>query len=772
MLNQWFYAHLPKFFHRLIFLLIALSIYAPVTQAEDTAPANAAAITQLTQLLNALQAAEKTIPRDSFETSAVLPHTELTPESLSTWVRDNTWLIPYNGALRDAQGVLMDRVGNSLDRALLLQAMLRELGYDTRLAQSTLTEAQAKQVLAERRPLPASTLPTSTESPEQLEKLIKDFNLDADQLAKVKAEAEKDQAQLKATLQERVERQTAELLNLLGTLPTPKPDESYKALQDHWWVQYQEKDQWFDLDPTLSTELAKQIHTHAVKTHDLNKLSSLPSELLHSVKVKVVLECAKEEKLTETILAQTPAILPSEILGKPFSVNHIAVNLPNDFNAGDLEAFKKTLLKQENWFPVITVADQQYFDQEYTANCILNKAKPPQTGTTIDNKMGDVLGAFDTSENNPSTPPANNTFITSMWLEYEIHTPNQPKQTIRRQLFDLIGAAQRSTGKAVKALDEAQQLEWRLALLGSTDILAFGHGISDDYLLALSSRHLLNNRAPILQILENIDDSNHLKQAAQQFKYLPLRLYALAHLRSYAHQATLLDQINIINLHRQLKSGQTNLKLLEAFDITNNAGLSNSQKLNDQVTQGVIDTNAEALLSQNCPANPSESCSKVINTAELWELAKAQNITWQVIRTPNELQQLSASNNVAQQITTALKQGYIVVAPIKPVLVGDVAVTNWWTINPQTGQTLGVGELGWGNAMAEYISLLNVAVGASFCNAVSHTTKELAACTIALGLGAGGVYLGFAGQAVAGSLMGLGATLTVGGYAYYSQNHK
>jgi hypothetical protein len=58
------------------------------------------------------------------------------PQVLFEWVRDNTWWIPYRGVLRGPAGVLMDRLGNSLDRSLLL---------DSRLASHAAEEARQKQ---------------------------------------------------------------------------------------------------------------------------------------------------------------------------------------------------------------------------------------------------------------------------------------------------------------------------------------------------------------------------------------------------------------------------------------------------------------------------------------------------------------------------------------------------------------------------------------------------------------------------------------------------
>ena len=746
MYSNRFRAHLTQFIHRLLLLLMLFGISSPSLQAE-TPPDTAPLTTQLTQLLNALQAAEKNIPRDSFEASAVLPSTELTPDSLNTWVQEQTWLIPYNGALRNAQGVLMDRVGNSLDRALLLQTMLRELGYDTRLLQGTLTEAQAKQLLAERRPLPANTLPTSRESPQHSEKLIKDFNLDAAQLAKVKAEAEKNQQQLKNTLQERVERQTAELLKLLGTLPAPKPDESYKALQDHWWVQYQEKDQWFDIDPTLSTELAQHIHPKPLKTYELNKLNQLPSELLHSVKIKVILECASDEKLTEAILTQTPAILPSEVLGKPLSVNHIAVNLPNNFNAGDLNAFKKIILEQEHWFPIITVADQQYFEQEYTPNCVLNKAKPPQTGTTVDNKVSAVADAFGTPEITPSTNLAGNAFITSMWLEYEIHTPNQPKHTIRRQLFDLIGAAQRATGKVDQQLSEEQQLAWRLMLLGNTEILPAAQGLSDDYLNNLSAKQVLKLRESLLYLV-NALTTNTAPDPAQSSNTiaLPANLYALSSLRQKLAPLNHFTQINILSLHNYLALKNQQIATHQAFDIVNNELVNAPHDFAAQLRQGVIDTNVEALLMEHiCRAMEIITCSPIANAANDWAQSKLSD--WQVVRDSQSIPSLPFSDDIKQQWQQALDQNQVLIVPKR--LLATQTPVNWWRIDSKTGLTLGINQQGWGATTAEYVSLVRTIATSVACGYVAglkNSPQDAMVCLATSLMGASAWSMGVEGS--------------------------
>src|SRR5271155_3062487 len=75
---------------------------------------------KLEKLFPMLEKAEREIPRDTFDMQAVIDKVGEDPQKLFEWVRDNTYLVPYRGLLRGDKGVLMDRLGNSLDRAMLL----------------------------------------------------------------------------------------------------------------------------------------------------------------------------------------------------------------------------------------------------------------------------------------------------------------------------------------------------------------------------------------------------------------------------------------------------------------------------------------------------------------------------------------------------------------------------------------------------------------------------------------------------------------------------
>ena len=108
-------------------------------------------------VVSALEAAAKGIDRQSFDVAAVVEKVGRDPVKLFEWVRDETHFVPYQGLLRGPSGVLMDRLGNSLDRAMLLHAMLGSIGETARLARGVLTDEQAGSLLGKARRAPEDT---------------------------------------------------------------------------------------------------------------------------------------------------------------------------------------------------------------------------------------------------------------------------------------------------------------------------------------------------------------------------------------------------------------------------------------------------------------------------------------------------------------------------------------------------------------------------------------------------------------------------------------
>jgi hypothetical protein len=116
-----------------------------------------------------------------------------------------------------------------------------------------------------------------------------------------------------------------------------------------------------------------------------------------------------------------------------------------------------------------------------------------------------------------------------------------------------------------------------------------------------------------------------------------------------------------------------------------------------RLEQGVVDTNAEAILASDRP-DASNAGS-----------AFASSTNWTTLRRPADpqLAALNLPDDVRTRIGEELSAGYVVVAPRAPVAIGAEAFTGWWRINPSTGATLGMGSSGWGQEMVEYLIILS-----------------------------------------------------------------
>ena len=174
-----------------------------------------------------------------------------TPAAALEFVRNETLLIDYPGELADPVAVLRTRTANIQDRTRLLDALLREMGYTTRLRQ-----------YSSRSPIPAADFSGDCKNKQQanLAPLVEYLNLD---LSTVEPDfdtiAQSFAAQI-TPLNKRVE-DALETLNVLTPElfngPPPKPLYQQRTMWN--WVEYRLNDQeaWQRADPSFKNSLPK-----------------------------------------------------------------------------------------------------------------------------------------------------------------------------------------------------------------------------------------------------------------------------------------------------------------------------------------------------------------------------------------------------------------------------------------------------------------------------------------------------------------------------------
>src|SRR5579862_1889221 len=206
-----------------------------------TAPAgdslNAAA-DRLDQVINNLKEADKEIPRDTFEPAAAILPIGADPDLMLKWIKTNTRWVPYQGVLRGAQGVLMDRMGNSLDRALLMGFMLEAARKPVRLAHCQLSEDQGKKTLADF--ASANAKPAFQPAAQTDEAAIAEYarahQMDPAQLKRDMAKFTLPVDQLSDSVAENVAEQAPVILADAGKAAGGDSTNELDAIRDHWWV--------------------------------------------------------------------------------------------------------------------------------------------------------------------------------------------------------------------------------------------------------------------------------------------------------------------------------------------------------------------------------------------------------------------------------------------------------------------------------------------------------------------------------------------------------
>jgi hypothetical protein len=254
-------------------------------------------------------------------------------------------------------------------------------------------------------------------------------------------------------------------------------------------------------------------------------------------------------------------------------------------------------------------------------------------------------------------------------------------------------------------MTESRRLERAFALSGETEILPMVSQLSPEFVLHLAGRNLLANRGILLDLAGQriLADPGSLAGRLAQAVPLPSQLYTLALARqrwSRFRSDIFLDRPTILSSHVYFRQDpRGSIVRGYSFDIvTNDVAVhtgSGQRPFAVRLEQGIIDTNVEAMLLP--PGGGSG------NAAELFAASRGQRVEWVALRTPRDpsWQGVGLPNDIRARIEEDLAAGYVVLVPRKPIRLDDRASVGWWRVDPETGQTLGIGDRGWGQGGSE-----------------------------------------------------------------------
>ncbi len=665
-----------------------------------------------------LEALTTTIPRETFDVKAVMPQAGQTPAAILDWVRDNTSWVAYRGALRGPAGVLMDRVGNSLDRSLLLAEMLRQSGRTIRLAHAALSESRARDLLALMGPaqpaVPSQPRVSSAAQKElDLARIARAFQLDPDGLRKT---IDEDAARRNTSLTELAQRIDGQLDMLVDATagairPTDDGPAVVAAAADHWWVQYLEGARWIDLDAALPKH-SDGVSFEADRTLAIDKPAGqipVPEDLAHQVTIRVVVGQLAGGRLTRKV-ALEHEFRPAEAFDAPIVLQHVPLDWPASttfVQAGNpAAALRDAALKQKEWLPVLAIGSRTVRQSAFTETGEL--IDPPGKSSRPGNAVGSAFsGGFDALGGGDD--PGGGGQLAAEWIEYDIRVPGEPRRVVRRDVFDLAAP-----------FTPAARLRRALSLLGRVEILPVVSRLSRPYVHARRTEAVLRNREALSSVLARItagDLAGALEPAAKLLPSAdPLLALALARFDSSSVASDVyVNAPNILTYQRQpVDDGSGGLAIREGIDIVaNSVGVRPTSRLLPfyvRLLQGVTDTNAEALIMGGAPLGNAAMLVGSTTARDRWILLRGAGEA-----VPSDVRW---SPEFRRRVSQSLESGHMVIAPRQ---AEGPAGSAFWAVNPLTGDTVGIGYLGWGQATTEYlmvVGLFGVAAFLGVCAAV------------------------------------------------------
>ncbi|MFA7460945.1 MAG: hypothetical protein WCY60_08075 [Trueperaceae bacterium] len=673
-------------------------------------------------LFEVLERAVDELPKHRMDFGAALAEVGSTdPDAIFAWVRDNTGFVAYRGALKGAGGVLMDREGNSLDRALMLERLLEAAGHRVALVRATLSGAALEAAAAAQRRAPNgdADAPSSQELSERAAGAI---GLDPATLQESLDQAAQRSSAFSQNVANSAAAQAAALSGALlaGGHPATasQPVAVTDLLADHWWVQVEVEGAWRDLDPTTPGAEPGQPLVAAEARFDLPEVRFLAAvdgacrdltcgARLHHVQLSVVAETWDGEQLQEHVLSS------AELLSAERPQHHVAfAGLPDGWpeldpfgTAAPLEELRAALLATSRWQPTLFVAGAAAGGNSVSADGTVGAARGGGNAGAVGGLGGGLGGMFGGSAGSASGAEGEDAgAFTALWLEYVIHTPGEGVTTERRQVFDLLGPAARAAGVNAVELTEEQRLERALALGGQTDIVIAGAGLAQDALSWAAATRILENRGAWSELYyqgQSLDIAvinQRLADTAGLFPPLDLLLSQRAE-RLAGHGAGTF----VAAYHRRF---EPDLSVRGSFDLVAGPVLptGGADVRQARVAQGALDTVLEAELATALAAR-NAGAGQAPSVAGAYAADLAAGRDWVVVSASAEL--LAAAPNLPSdlrwRIEAELAAGRLALVPPG----GDGAV-GWFSYDPASGALLGRGDRGWGQAMTEYAEQANV----------------------------------------------------------------
>jgi hypothetical protein len=704
------------------------------------------------RLMAALEALNRKIDHSLFEIDALAQRLGSDPTTIFRFVRDEIRYEPYYGVLRGAQGTLISRAGNSLDRSLLEAALLQKAGYEVEIARGTLDQDVARELVARlwepTRPVPSAMPSLEVLAPD----LSKALEVTPEELLNTAAEMRTRREAVTKDLITYVNGESDRLLKELtaaGVNPevVTTDDALIAEAREHYWVRYRRPGtDWTDLDPAFADAGPGKTRTAA---EDHFPPGAVPEDRYHHLRVAVTLRTAQIEGDRDSSMSDTVMLDRELRVGDQQTNNIVLANQPNP--VPDLFSEHVGLsdaLRAIKGFQVVLQTGSsatlgKYFDLRGKVSETPDLAAGPATGPAGPAGFGQALGGlnkglFGALGGSARPPEGSVTRIVGEWANYELRSPGprgrEPRSATYRR--DILASQQASYSPGPGQTDAQQQSEvkndhLRSALLWSVELLPEAGEESFDFVGARLLSSTLESRPAIDAILRRVNGEQTAipPQPEESSTLLNILLDACltdltagltgrqqSRLRWYRNQPDLIaHEIGIDSARGQAEFERVDLVRLapRAASLGDTVRQDTSGVFRDRIWRGVLAAKLEWAMLHG-QTGPTTGNDITLNSIAVLQASRERGIDSAILKPDGsdaaKLSAMPIPDSIKAELSAGLAAGNILVVPLGLIEVGGDSQIAWWQIQPQTGEVLAVMPGSRGQAMVEKIIAQQIGV--------------------------------------------------------------
>ena len=619
------------------------------------------------------------------------------PAKIFSFVRDRVAYEAYPGSLRGPRGTLLAMAGNSVDRAALLAALLQSSGQTVRFARGTLSDAQAQELIAS---------------------MWRERGLSAVAQAQSSSGSSPDLQAVSDALQKNVQRDVTALHDHLSKAGEPAaatvtadPATLMKEAADHYWVQWSNDGKWTDLDPSFADATPGQTFARMSGTID-----TLPSDLFQRVEIHISIEEYTDGKpSTREVLhyaANAADLSGADVLLIHRSKDHMGgIATPESVDneqAGGIGKANSGLFGGINGGVSGDTSTKSQEQQPGSVTPVLAIAgQSAVVGKSFQQRQQAGGGGGESLLSGP--------VATAESVEIDFLVPGRSKETVVRQIFDVVDRQRRAEKKLpnadeVSALTGANQLDLSQAIYdlffttGSLDAANFTDLDPADE--PAPPRPGVFNAATLLRRV-NITfaaTSDALSSRLARPDSSVCRLYPDSPRVQIADVTTTAGVTRLtLDLRRDKARAVGN-------------GVGAKELFYAQMLRGVLDGTLERVLVDYINRPPSGASGErlqSISTSWIMEQGQAESVPLALMTGEHS----SMPSGLTPATTTLLRQrlgdGFLLLAPNRAITLADAPRLAWWQVDRHSGETIAVTDEGLYQAATEYTVIIDEEEGFS-----------------------------------------------------------